>query len=173
MRHNLCFTCATCLLSACDTFAFDTRIQNIRIVTSHAVHSAYDTRITYILCTVCETYKNITCASNATNEQHSLFRMRNISCSSCESRMRNTLCCMRNISYARLICECLVCVASAVFTIAAEPPPACEMLVESDEASRSKWLALLHRFNHKRYWFNKQYGTAYNPPIWRWVDNDT
>lgn len=110
MRHNLCFACATCLLSACDTFAFDTRIQNIRIVTSHAVHSAYDTRIPYILCTVCETYENIACASNATNAQHCLFRMRNISCSSCESRMRNTLCCMRNISYARLICECLVCV---------------------------------------------------------------
>ena len=55
------------------------------------------------------------------------------------------------------------------FTIAAEPPPTCEILDTTCKQGIAKWQGILRRFNRKRKWYNKQYGTNYNPPLWKWV----
>ena len=61
----------------------------------------------------------------------------------------------------------------SMFMIVAEPPPTCEILTSTGEEERAKWLAALFYFNRERQWYNEQYNTDWNPPIWRWVSKET
>ena len=61
----------------------------------------------------------------------------------------------------------------SIFAITAEPPPTCELLTKTCEVGLAKWRGALQQFNRERKWYNQQYSVNYNPPIWRWVANDT
>ena len=60
----------------------------------------------------------------------------------------------------------------SIFTIAAEAPPTCEILRTTSKEGIAKWQGTLHRFNREKEWYNWQYNTNYNPPIWKWVASD-
>ena len=59
--------------------------------------------------------------------------------------------------------------ATTIFTIVAETPPTCEILSTTSKEGIAKWQGILQRFNRERAWYNCQYNTNYDPPLWKWV----
>jgi hypothetical protein len=47
------------------------------------------------------------------------------------------------------------------------------MLSSTGPAEIAEWQAALQHFDRERRWYNQQYNANYDPPIWRWVKNNT
>jgi hypothetical protein len=60
-----------------------------------------------------------------------------------------------------------------MFTISAEPPPTCMILVDTCDEAIANWRAAHIQFRRKLDSYNRQYGTSYDPPVQRWVTTDT